>query len=148
LADKIGDPVLRARIRFQTMWARYQQADLTGVDALLAEIGVLAETIGLAYQRWRHSLLVTGRFILAGLVEDAEVVNEEALKLGIAAGAPEALGVYGGVLYNVRWHQGRFAEISDLFIDAARDNPSIAVLRAMVPLMLCELGRTDEAQVR
>jgi len=48
----------------------------------------------------------------------------------MTAGRIDALGVFGGLLYVIRQHQGRSGEIADLFLDAARDNPSIASLRA------------------
>ena len=70
------------------------------------------------------------------------------MALGTAASIPDALGAYGGVLFFIRAHQGRLDEIADFFIDVARDNPSIAVLRAAVPLILSEIGRLDEARDR
>ncbi len=146
MADRIGDPVLRARIRYPMMWAQYQQADLTRADTVLTEMEALTEMVGLPHQRWQVALVTIGRSLLAGHADDAENANETALELGTAAGAPEALGSYGGQLYVIRQHQGRFDEITDFFVDVARDNPSLAVLRAAVPLMLCEIGRTDEAR--
>ena len=56
--------------------------------------------------------------------------------------------MFGAGLYVIRQHQGRLDEIADIFIDAARDNPSIASLRSAVLCMLCELGRIDEARER
>lgn len=145
VADRIGDPVLQARVRFQMMWARYQQADIVAADAVLAEMEALTEMVGLAHQRWQLGLLVAGRLLAAGHAEQAETANERALELGTMAGAPEAFGVYGAVLYVIRQHQGRLHEMADFLIEVARDNPSIASLRASVPAMLCDLGRVDEA---
>ena len=148
MADQIGDPVLRARIRFQMVWARYQQADPAGADSVVAEVGDLIEMIGLPYQRWNHAQLVTGGLLRAGLCNEADTANNEALELGMSANAPEALGAFGGYLYAIRQHQGRLNEIADFFIDAAHDNPSIASLRSAVAAMLAELGRIDEAHER
>jgi class 3 adenylate cyclase/tetratricopeptide (TPR) repeat protein len=148
MAERIGDPVLLADIKFQLIWVRCQQADLLGADTALSEFEALTETIGLRYQDWRFALLTTGRLLLAGYADQAETWNERALELGIAANAPDAFGAYGGFLYAIRLHQGRLDEIADLFIDAARDNPSIAVLRAAVAAMLGHLGRVDEADER
>jgi len=146
MADRMGDPVLRVQSRWQLLWARYQEADLAAVDVLLAEMEALTEGVGLPYQRWLVTLGSAGRMLLAGQADDAETANEHALQLGTAAGSGEALGAFGGVLYLIRRHQGRSAEIADFLVDVARDNPSIAGLRAVVPLMLCEIGRTDEAR--
>jgi tetratricopeptide (TPR) repeat protein len=144
-ADRIGDPELRARIRRQLLWARYERADIVAVDAALAESAALTEMVGLPYQRWQHAQAVTGRLLLGGHVDQAETANERALELGTAAGIA-ALPSYGGFLRGIREHQGRLDEIADFFVDAARDNPSIAALRSALAHLLCELGRIDEAR--
>ena len=146
IADRLGDPVLRSRIGFASVWTGYQQVDILGVDTMLAEMEALADLVGLPFPRWQHALLATGRLLLAGHADQADDANNHALELGIAAGVPEALGVFGGLMYVIRQHQGRLDEIVDFFAEAARENPSIAVLRAAVPEMLCEVGRIDEAR--
>ncbi len=148
MSDEIGDPVLRARIRIQLTWARYQQVDLAGADTVFGELEALTAMIGLPYQRWQVAMLATGRLLLAGQAAHADAANEHALELGLAVASPDAFGAYGGYLFMIRQHQGRVAEIADLLIDAARDNPSIAVLRAAVASLLSQLGRTDEAHER
>jgi len=148
LADRIGDPVLRARIRYSMLWAQYQKADVAGADAVLGELETLDEALGLPNLRWQVAIVTTGRLLLAGQVNDAEAANEHTLELGTAAGAPETLGTYGAILSVIRQHQGRLDEVVDFFIEVARDNPSIAALRAAIPQMLCELGRIGEARDR
>ena len=148
MADRIGDPVLQARITYHLLWARCQQADQRGADGLLAGLEALSETIGLPFQDFQTAIVATGRLLLAGDVDRAEASNERALERGLAAGSPDAFGAYGGYLYAIRLHQGRLEEIADLFIDAARDSPSIAALRAAVTAMLSHLGRLDEATDR
>jgi class 3 adenylate cyclase/tetratricopeptide (TPR) repeat protein len=148
IADRVGDPVLQARIRELLLWARYARADLEGADAVLAEIDALTKMIGLPYHRWSYTLSVMGRLLLAGHVDDAEATNNDALELGTAAGEPERLGAFGGFLFAIRQYQGRIDEIAEVFLDAARDSPSIAALRSAVIQMLCEIGRLDEARER
>ncbi len=148
LADRIGDPVLRVQTRYHLIGARYRQCDLDGADRLLTEFPSIVERVGLPYQRWEVGQVVAGRLTLAGRLTDAEAANDKALEFGTAAGAPEAFGSYGGLLVQIRWHQDRLDEVADLFLEAARDNPSMASLRAAVPMLLCELGRIDEAQER
>jgi tetratricopeptide (TPR) repeat protein len=90
----------------------------------------------------------TGELLLAGHADDAEQANQHTLELGISAGTDTALATFGGYLFAIRQHQGRVDEMADLFIDAARDNPSHTSLRAIVVLLLCEVGRTGEAAER
>jgi class 3 adenylate cyclase/tetratricopeptide (TPR) repeat protein len=148
LADRIGDPVLRVDTRDRLIWARYQQCDLAAADAVIAERKAITEQIGLLNRQWNLATCVTSRLLLAGRADEAEAANEYALELGTAAGAPEALGLFGGLLYHVRLHQGRLDEIADFFLDVARDNPSIGSLRLAIPMLLGELGRIDEAAER
>jgi class 3 adenylate cyclase/tetratricopeptide (TPR) repeat protein len=148
IADRIGDPVLRSEIRERLIEVRYQQCDLSGADQVRAELEDVVERVGLPYGRWLLATLTSGRLMLAGRLDEAEAANEKALEIGLAAGASEAFSAYGGVLYNLRWHQGRLDEIGDFFLDVARDSPTIAALQAVIPMLLCELGRVDEARER
>lgn len=147
-ADRSGDPLMQARAQFHRVWACLHRYDLTGAKAANAEMEVVVERIGLPHERWRHALVVTGLLLLAGDADAAEAANERTLELGTAAALPEIHGIYGGVLANVRRHQGRLDELLDFFLDVARDNPSLSVLRAAIASMLCSAGRVDEARER
>ena len=122
-ADRLGDPVLRARSCYPAMWARYQHADLAGADVILGEMESLVEMIGLPFLTWYPSQFLVGRLLLAGRADDAEAANERALDLGNSGDNPDALGSYGGLLYAIRWHQGRTDEIADFFLDVAPRQP-------------------------
>jgi class 3 adenylate cyclase/tetratricopeptide (TPR) repeat protein len=148
MADRTGDPALRARSQFNLVWARLQQVDIAGVDAAVSTMERIVEQVGLPHQRWQLAVLTTGRLLLAGRVDEADAANERALELGTAADRPDALGAYGGLMYICRWHQGRLDEIADFFLDVARESPAIAPLRTTIPSMLCQLGRVDEARER
>jgi len=146
LADHIGDPAMRAHSRVGMLWSRYQQADIVGVDAVIAEMGVLTEAIGLPHYDYLRNRLVVGRKLVAGHADEAEAANERLLEMSTGVGVPESLAIYGGFLFAIRQHQGRLDEIVHLFVQAARDNPSVAALRSAVVSMLCELGRVGEAR--
>jgi class 3 adenylate cyclase/tetratricopeptide (TPR) repeat protein len=148
LADRIGDPVLRTGIRFNLVSVRYQQYDAAGADAVRAEMADIAHETGLPYFRYLLALLEAGRLLLAGDADRAEIANDHALAVGTAAGVADALGAFGGLLYGIRQHQGRLDELADFFLDVARDNPSIASLRAAMPMLLGEIGRTEDAAER
>lgn len=148
MADRIGDPVLRVHTRHDLLWSCYQRCDVAAADRVAEEMEGITQRFEVPRMRWETGMARAGRMLLAGRPADAEAANERAMQAGTAAGQPDALGVFGAVLMDIRWHQGRLAEIADFFIDVARDNPSIAALRAGVPAMLCELGRIDEARER
>jgi class 3 adenylate cyclase/tetratricopeptide (TPR) repeat protein len=148
IADRLGDAYLRCTTRFPLIWARYQRADLDGARTAIDDMTTLADQLGLPRELWMVALARDGGLLLAGHADDAEQAAQHALELGTRAGRPEALATFGGRLYRIRQHQGRVDEIADPFIDAARDNPSIAALRANAVFLLCEAGRTGEAAER
>jgi class 3 adenylate cyclase/tetratricopeptide (TPR) repeat protein len=148
IADGLGDPYLRCATRYPLLWARYEHADLAGARTAIDDMATLADQLKLPNELWILAQTRSGGFLLAGHADDAEQAAEHALELGMSAGRPEALATFGGQLFLIRQHQGRLDEMADLLIDAARDNPSIAALRATVALLMCEVGRTSEASER
>jgi class 3 adenylate cyclase/tetratricopeptide (TPR) repeat protein len=148
IADRLGDPYLRCTTRFPLIWARYQHADLAGARTAIHDMAMLADQLGLPNELWTVAIARTGELLLAGNADDAEQAAQHTLELGTRAGRPEALATFGGALCLTRQHQGRLDEMADPFIDAARDNPSIAALRATTVFLLCEVGRTGEAAER
>jgi class 3 adenylate cyclase/tetratricopeptide (TPR) repeat protein len=148
MADRIGDPVLRVTVRYRALWSSYQRVDLESADRRMREIQALAEEVGLPQVQYECALATTGRLLFAGDADAAEVSIDAVLKFGTAAGNPDALSAYGGILYGIGEHRGRIDEIAEFLMQAAIDNPSIPALRSVVPAMLCELGRLDEARER
>jgi class 3 adenylate cyclase len=148
IADRVGDPVQRAKAQYRSVWVHYQRADLDGADRVLRDLKTLAEVIGLPIVRYESQLLTTGRLLLAGDADAAEISNAAMLEMGTAAGVAEALGAYGGYLYAICEHRGTQDEIAEFFVQAAIDNPSIAALRSAVTVMLTELGDVEEASTR
>jgi tetratricopeptide (TPR) repeat protein len=148
IAEQLGDPVQRFRIWFRLPYARYQQADLRGAKVALGVLQELTDQLGLFECRFRLTQHNIGALLLAGRADDSEAANDRLLQLGTDAGVPEAhvLGAYGGFLYAIRQHQGRLAELVDVFIEAARQNPDIAALRSAIPCLLSDVGRLDEAR--
>jgi hypothetical protein len=148
LADRSGDPALQFGIRLPLMWVVYEQTDAERADAVVAEMQRLADVIDLPAIRWQLGEYVSGRLLMRGKPDEADAANEQTLSLGVAAGVPAALVQYGAVLYTIRQQQGRRDEIADFLIEAVRDDPSLPALRSVLPAMLCELDRIDEARER
>jgi tetratricopeptide (TPR) repeat protein len=146
LADRTGDPILRAMARRRATWACYQQLDLERADRLIHELQELADDFGLPLMRFEYESLVAGRRLLAGAVEEAEAANAKLLEVGTAAGLPDTLVSWGGILYAITQHRGRLHEIAEFHLQAARDHPSVAALRSSVPAMLANVGRIDQAR--
>jgi tetratricopeptide (TPR) repeat protein len=144
-ADLLGDPVLGHLARFQRIHACMEVGDLLEADRRIEEIGPLVERTALPYYRWQLLLIRTWRAILTGDLATGERLNDEALAVGSDIGAPEALGVWGAVLFDLRVQQGRVEELIDAFAQTAAENPAIPVLRVALAAGYCLTGRANEA---
>lgn len=146
IADRLGDPVLRMRIRYPLMWVHWQRGDTAEAASTIATMQELAGWIGLPYTDYLLAQFITGHLVNQGRTDDAEAANERLLEIATRAGAADVAAVYGGLLTAIRWQQGRLDELVDFFIEMALDNPSVAALRSTIPCMLAELGRLEEAR--
>jgi tetratricopeptide (TPR) repeat protein len=118
---------------------------LPEVDRRIEEMGSLVERTGLPYCRWQLLLTRTFRAILAGDLASGERLNDEAFAVASDIGTPEALGVWGGMLFDLRVLQGRIEEMIDPIALAAAESPAIPLLRVALTAGYCLVGRTDEA---
>ena len=119
--------------------------DLVEVDDRIEEMGSLVERTGLPYCRWQLLLTRTWRAILAGDLASGERLNDEALAVGSDIGVPEALGAFGGGLFEIRTLQGRTEELIEPLAQHAAKNPVFDQLRMVLASSLCSVGRTEEA---
>jgi class 3 adenylate cyclase len=146
LADETGSPLLRALARTYAGPPFLAVADRATERRVLAELDALAQETGLArlHFHWRTARSLSE--LLDGDIAAAEADAEAAMQAGLDAGIPEALGQYGGVLFEIRRQQGRLVEIAEFFIQAAIDNPSMEILRIAIAVLHLDLGALDAAR--
>ena len=72
--------------------------------------------------------------MVGGSIDEAEALAQRAAELGVAAGQPDALTIYGAKLVLIRYQQGRLSELVELMERAAEDNPGIRASPAGSPL--------------
>ena len=145
MADRLGDPVQRFRARLHRMHACMEHGDLPEFARRLTEMQTLVDQTGLPRGAWELEIVRSCRLCLSGDLAAAEASNDTVLDLGTRIDAAGTLAVYGGLLFEIRHHQGRLDEIADLFAQAVRDNPALPLLRAAVVAMYLTTGRFDEA---
>jgi hypothetical protein len=75
---------------------------------------------------------------IAGRLADAEVLASEALEIATDSGEPDALSLYASQLTNIRYEQGRLAELQPMIAETAADNPGIPSFRALLALAYLE----------
>ena len=146
LAEALGDPLVQAQMRVSAWHVYLESAELDAADDALAGLTRLADETGLAYLKWVSAMQQALRAMLRGDLAEAERLSEAALEVGSASGQPEALGVYGGQLMEIRQQQDRQDEILEAFAQVAAENPGIPTLDVCLGGLLCMHGRGEEGR--
>src|SRR5262249_33241039 len=84
--------------------------------------------------------------IITGRLAEAEQHAHEALEIATASAQPDALSFFTSQLTNVRYEQGRLAELQPLIAQVVAENPGIPAFRAVLALACCEGDLDDEAR--
>ena len=80
-----------------------------------------------------------------GLLDEAERWAEDALRIATESEQPEALAFYAGQLINIRFEQGRLAELEPLIAQQVEANPGIPAFRGALVLARSEAGMREQA---
>ena len=145
LAEQLDDPALR-------FWGE------VGLESACVERGEMAAALDAAERRraiadevsqptltWSSAYFDASFALAQGELERAERLIEEALQYGIQGSEPDALMVYGGAFAELRYMQGRSAEIVDLLVEGVEANPGMPAWRGGLAAILTGAGRYDEA---
>jgi tetratricopeptide (TPR) repeat protein len=145
LSNLVGDPVSAFSARRIRLIVCAEACDLVEVDRMQAELDAIAEQTRLPPLEFSQAIYRCWRHVLAGRLDEAEAVASRTLELGHRMAHPTTGAVYATQLAQIRRHQGRSAEIADLFARATAEHPAIAVLRSGLPGVDRYRGGTDEA---
>ena len=136
--------------RFWALFYRSIVAAEAGDRALLDECRSRfpeeARVTGQPMLQWVTSYAQGWQRILEGDLEGAELQANQALELGAATGQPDALSIYGGQLVDLRWHQGRDAELVELIEQMVEATPDIDSFRSALARIYADIGRTEDAR--
>ena len=146
IAEARRDPVtLAGSLHFMTT-AALVVGDVDGARRAVDHLGVVAEAYGSPLVL---SLLHQAKVCLTMLDGELDALERHAeslLALGLGAGMPTVVAAYGGALFEMRWAQGRLAEIADIAAAALDDLPSYSGFRAAVVVLYCATGQLDLAR--
>jgi tetratricopeptide (TPR) repeat protein len=84
--------------------------------------------------------------VVQGDLQASEQWAIQAYEVGTAAGEPDAVMMFGALLFLVRSSQGRSGELVEQTVQLAGEQDSVAGWRAAAALALIESGREDEAR--
>ena len=141
LADELGDPELR----FWACWLPTfggEDGDFEEVDRALREARAIAEEVGRPGLLWTCLYAESCRLRAGARLDEAERVATQAGQMN----EPDAFMLFSAQMIGLRWEQGRSGEIVELVLQGQRENPNISGFKPATALVLCDLGRHDEAR--
>ncbi len=143
----LGDPYLEYFANWYS-FAQYTEAGRSDdADAVYERVRGLAGQLGQALPQWLDLLMQLTRAQLRGDLEDAEAFTAAQADLGQRSGNADAAFFAGVALYAFRRDQGRLPEIAELLeVFAVGANPLLGA-DALWAILLCTLGRDEEAAV-
>ncbi|MCA1843653.1 MAG: tetratricopeptide repeat protein, partial [Actinobacteria bacterium] len=151
LADEQTDPLV---LHFAHRWRLYTSinaADLDAIDAHLPEMVRYGHACRDPHNAWIAIISQSWRSLLAGDVERSEALAAEGLRFGTETaqggpGGPEAMAGYVMMLFEIRRHQDRLAEIQELLAGVAQQYPGLPAARALLAVVYTEIGNGEKAE--
>jgi hypothetical protein len=148
IASTLGLRAEQATIHGWQMAAAIERADLAAADAHLGRFGELAEKLELPVLQWGAVLHSSWRAVVDGDVDRASLLCDEAERVGVRAGRPEAPVVAALQRVAVAWAAGSLAGMVDVIADLSTGLPDLRALDAFHALALHDAGERDAAAVR
>jgi tetratricopeptide (TPR) repeat protein len=145
IADDIGSGATRYWAHAYALWTALEGADHDGLSRHSEVVDNEADRVPHATIQWHRMFNLVWRTILQGDLREAERLAEAALTYGSETGQPDAFGIYGPQLVNIRYLQGRLHELVPLIQEAVANSPGLPVYRAVLNYALACSGETEEA---
>ena len=139
-------PRVELECRIQRASALLELGDTPALRAESEAYARIAARIGHPTARWYAGVQEALQLTLAGDLAAAERVAIETWGAGRRAGHPDAGTYFAIQLTQLRFFQGRLAEMEEPLRKALARTPALSGLRAALALVLVETGRTKEAR--
>jgi tetratricopeptide (TPR) repeat protein len=123
--------------------AALEAADLNKMSESLQIFDEEAAHIGQPLCQWVNRIYQSWHQILLGNLAEAEQLANVALNLGTESAQPDALFLYGSQLLDIRFCQGRMAELLPLIEQMVSDLPGPTAFRALECLAASESENPD-----
>ena len=146
LADAGDDRERAIQGRHYRVIALMELAVLERVDAEVAAMAMLAEELRQPAQLWYVAATRANLALLTGQFDEAEGLISRALELGRHAMSRDATLSSRLQLFLLRREQGRLAEIEEMIRQSIQEYSTRPVFRCALVLLLCDLGREDDAR--
>jgi hypothetical protein len=138
LADGLGDPLARFHALHWRGVVLVQTGEMDELRRVVRRQRELAGRLGEPSARWLARYDEATVATMTGQLADAERLASEALEIATDSGQPDALSLYASQLTNIRYDQGRLAELQPMIAEMAAANPGIPSFRALLALAYLE----------
>ncbi len=146
IARRGSDPLRLAMAHMVQVMRAIHVGDFAGAEAALATAADLADELRLPILRWLVTIVRANCVTMAGALDDAEKIVQEAFELSQATDQPDALSWYGVQLYMLRYQQARLGELTPLFTAMSESAPTLLTWHAARALAHTEAGECEQAQ--
>jgi DNA-binding SARP family transcriptional activator len=140
IASTLGLRAVQATIHGWQMAAAIERADLVAVDQHLASFAELGEQLALPVFQWGAVLHASWRAVVDGDLDRASLLCEEAERVGIRIGRPEAPVVATMQRVALAWASGTLGAMVDVVAAVAATLPDLRALDAFHALALHDAG--------
>ena len=146
LAQRLDDPRLSFWAAVRSEMVGTEAGDRSQVESGLATVRALAASVPEPYMAYFRLALESSWAVVQGDLQASEQWAIQAYEVGTAAGEPDAVMMFGALLFLVRSSQGRSGELVEQVVQLTGEPDSVAAWRAAAALALIESGREDEAR--
>lgn len=145
LADDLGSLELSSRAAYQRARTLLESGDPIGAESAMARSEQLRHQLRVPTMICVALVARAGWSIMRG-APDAEQQALAAYELGHSFGEPFAGAFLAAQLFEIRYRQGRCAEIAEAVRAHAESMPQVPAFRAGLALLYCESHRLTEAR--
>lgn len=147
LYDLLTDPATRYLLHNCCRFTAIERGDGVVIRHHDGLVDQIVARVPLPSLQWNNAFHQVWQELLWGDILRAEQLADAAFALGIETAQPDALGIFGPQLMNIRLHQGRLDELIPLIEQMVVETPDQPVYRSALALSLSRSGRTDETIV-
>ncbi len=159
LVEQLEDPLLAGLVDYLSAQHAMNVGDLKECDRLLARLTVIAEQFAQPFLRWCGVLARAKRCTITGPLEEAERLAFAALDIGSRGGQLDGTQWFFGQVLAARFLQGSLDQDDPHLPDVVGPGELLAISPEIIPspgrrlvvgagmsLILCEVGRLDDAR--
>jgi class 3 adenylate cyclase/tetratricopeptide (TPR) repeat protein len=145
IAQEVGNPLAEFRALHWRAAAAVEAGELDRAAELVRAESEVADRLHRPIPSWLAAYDRSTQALMRGLLDEAERSAEDAWRIASESEQPEALAFYAGQLINIRFEQGRLAELEPLIAQQVELNPGIPAFRGALVLARAEAGMREEA---